>query len=307
MLSLGTLIHHLRFLRRIRSIAFDYFQRLADFVIKLDRIVCSCFPVADTIFNMLEIRADYSLTAPSVYRTVATRLIDRTRKLNILSYVTHGAAIDTTYPSWVPRWDMPTGGVEILTAFPNHEYQASSDMEHTLHISSEYADHLTVEGVCFSSISVVSDVISQTWFLKSNPDQPALDNARALALKDQDRRAYIATLTTGRLGHVDREHSTFIPGEIQWSAAAAAALRACYGRRQFVMENGAVGIGPAAMQTRDVVCVLFGGCVPYILRATDTDGLYRIVGESYVQGMMQGEVIKEWKAGKFAKQRFTLC
>jgi hypothetical protein len=309
MLSLGTVFHYLRFLRRIRSIAFDYFQRLADFVTKLDRIICSCFPIADTIFNMLEIQADYSLTAPSVYRTVATRLIERTRKLNILSYVTHGAAIDTTYPSWVPRWDMPTGGVEILTAFPNHGYRASSDMEHTLHISSDYADHLTVEGVCFSSISLVSDVISQTWFLKSNPGQPALDNARALALKDQDRRAYIATLTTGRLGHVDREHSTFIPGEIQWSAAAAAAvaLRACYGRRQFVMDNGAVGIGPAAMQPRDVVCVLFGGCVPYILRATDTDGLYRIVGESYVQGMMQGEVIKEWKAGKFAKKRFTLC
>ena len=61
------------------------------------------------------------------------------------------------------------------------------------------------------------------------------------------------------------------------------------------------------MQTRDLVCVLFGGCVPYILSATDTDGLYRLVGESYVQGMMQGEVIEEWKAGKFAKQRFTLC
>ena len=181
---------------------------------------------------MLEIQADYSLTAPSVYRTVATRLVERTRKLNILSYVTHGATVDTTYPSWVPRWDMPTGGVEILTAFPNHEYRASSDMEHTLDISSEYADHLTVEGVCFSSISLVSDVISQTWFLKSNPDQPALDNARALALKDQDRRAFIATLTTGCLGQVDREHNTFIPGEIQWSAVAASALRACYERTE---------------------------------------------------------------------------
>ncbi|KAH8691727.1 heterokaryon incompatibility protein-domain-containing protein [Phaeosphaeriaceae sp. PMI808] len=305
MLSLGTVIHHLQFLHRTRSIALDYLQRLADFVMKLNRMVWSRFPVADTIFNMLEIRADYSLTAPSVYRTVATRLIERTRKLNILSYVTHGAAIDTTYPSWVPRWDMPTGGVEVLTAFSNHKYRASSDMEHTLHISSEYADHLTVEGVRFSSISFVSDVISQTWFRKSKQDQPVLDNALAPAFKDQDRRAYIATLTAGRLGHVDREYGTITPGEIQWSTAAA--LRACYGRRQFVMENRAVGIGPAAMQTGDVVCVLFGGCVPYILRATETDGLYRIVGESYVQGMMQGEVIKEWKAGKFAKQRFTLC
>ena len=143
-----------------RSVALEYFQRLVKYVTKLDRTVCSRFSIADRVFNMLEIQADYSLTAQSVYRRVATRLIERIRKLNILSCVTHSAAIEITYPSWVPRWDMPTGGVEILTAFPNQEYRASSNIEHALYVSSDYADHLMVDGVCLSSISLLSDVIS---------------------------------------------------------------------------------------------------------------------------------------------------
>ena len=100
MLPPGTVIYCLQFHRHIRLIAFDYLQRFANFIIKLDRIICYCSLVANTVFGMLEIRAEYSLTSPSVYRMVATRSIERTKKLNISSYVTHSAAIDTTYPSW---------------------------------------------------------------------------------------------------------------------------------------------------------------------------------------------------------------
>jgi hypothetical protein len=65
-----------------------------------------------------------------------------------------------------------------------------------------------------------------------------------------------------------------------------------YGRRLFVTENGHLGIRPAAIQDGDIVCILFGGSVPYVLRATDTDGLYRVVG-SYVHNIMQGELIEK--------------
>lgn len=76
---------------------------------------------------------------------------------------------------------------------------------------------------------------------------------------------------------IDQDNVTNLPDKFRWIIAAA--LHVCYGRRQFVMENGYIGLGPAAMQNGDILCVLFGGSVPYVLRATDTNGLYRVIGE----------------------------
>lgn len=227
----------------------------------------------------------------------------------------HGDTIDITYPSWVPRWDIHTDGIEILTMLPSNEYRSSANMEHTLRISSRQADHLTVEGVRFSAVSSTSEVITTAQFPQLNANRLTIDNVRAIASSDRERgsiyptgdsmlRAYVATFTAGRLGHIKRE-SASLPDEPRWTVTTA--LRACYGRRQFVTENRYIGIGPAAMKKGDVVCVLFGGCVPYVLRETDTDGLYRVVGESYVHGIMRGEVIERWRREEFAKDRFILC
>lgn len=142
-----------------RSVALEDFQRLVNHVTKLDRTVHSCFLIADRIFNMLEIQADHSLTAQSDYRRVAMRLIERTRKLNIFLH----------YPRCCNWYNLsilgttvgPTGCVRTLTAFSNSEYWALSDMKYTLlHISSNYGYHFTFKSFCFSSISLVLNVIS---------------------------------------------------------------------------------------------------------------------------------------------------
>ncbi|KAK3690464.1 heterokaryon incompatibility protein-domain-containing protein [Podospora appendiculata] len=57
------------------------------------------------------------------------------------------------------------------------------------------------------------------------------------------------------------------------------------------------GLGPAAMREGDVVVVLFGGVVPFVLRrVVDGDGEegegWRLVGECFVPGLMQGEAVE---------------
>ncbi|KAF2441203.1 HET-domain-containing protein [Karstenula rhodostoma CBS 690.94] len=62
-------------------------------------------------------------------------------------------------------------------------------------------------------------------------------------------------------------------------------------RRLFVTSTGHLGLGPAGMMSGDVVVVLFGGRVLYVLRRVD-DVCWRFLGECYVDGFMYGEAMQ---------------
>ena len=65
------------------------------------------------------------------------------------------------------------------------------------------------------------------------------------------------------------------------------------------------GLGPMAMEVGDVVAVLFGGHVPYVLRRAE--GMYRLIGGCYVHGIMHGEALRAWKGGGGQEETFELC
>ena len=63
--------------------------------------------------------------------------------------------------------------------------------------------------------------------------------------------------------------------------------------RVFVTPRGLAGLGNHAIEEGDVVALILGTCVPYILRpvasGTSTTRQYQLVGECYVHGIMNGE------------------
>ena len=58
----------------------------------------------------------------------------------------------------------------------------------------------------------------------------------------------------------------------------------------FITEQGHVGVGLGKMQEKDVIYILFGSKVPYIFRPVD-QGRYSLIGEAYVYGVMDGELV----------------
>ncbi|KAF2489605.1 hypothetical protein BU16DRAFT_531133 [Lophium mytilinum] len=68
-----------------------------------------------------------------------------------------------------------------------------------------------------------------------------------------------------------------------------------YARRFFVMDDGLMGVGPTAIEEGDLIAVLFGGKVPYIIRPAEKG--YRFLGECYVHGLMKGEGAKRRDSG----------
>ncbi|KAL5320039.1 hypothetical protein ACEPPN_013098 [Leptodophora sp. 'Broadleaf-Isolate-01'] len=63
------------------------------------------------------------------------------------------------------------------------------------------------------------------------------------------------------------------------------------GKRPFMTKQGWIGMGPERMLQGDVVAIIAGAAVPFILRVDD-QGHHRLIGEAYVQGVMDGEAVE---------------
>ena len=106
--------------------------------------------------------------------------------------------------------------------------------------------------------------------------------------------------------------STPDPGTLlsgnSWRRFMVDAAQACHGRRFFPTKSGYFGLGPAAIggwQNGEMLCcVCFGASVPFILQKHEN--IYRLVGEAYVHGLMDGEAIEMWKRGELDAVDFTL-
>jgi hypothetical protein len=60
------------------------------------------------------------------------------------------------------------------------------------------------------------------------------------------------------------------------------------GKESFCYPNGFLGLGPAEVESGDVVCILSGGNLPYVVRPLGQDE-FTFLGPSYVHGIMNGE------------------
>lgn len=76
-------------------------------------------------------------------------------------------------------------------------------------------------------------------------------------------------------------------------------------RRMFIrLANEWRGVGPFTVREGDIVVVLFGSRVPFVLRQQgDT---YRLIGDCYMHGLMDGEAIQMWKDNQLRVEEFRI-
>lgn len=72
----------------------------------------------------------------------------------------------------------------------------------------------------------------------------------------------------------------------------------CIQKCMFRMANKQIGLCPACTATDDLVVILFGGLVPFVLRPAREDGIFHFIGECYVDGVMYGEAIRDGVANQ---------
>ena len=72
------------------------------------------------------------------------------------------------------------------------------------------------------------------------------------------------------------------------------AIGRLYYKRRFFRSRKGMGLAPESALEGDQIWFLSGGSVPFLLRQL-SDGIFRLVGECYVHGFMNGEIKKEFK------------
>lgn len=77
-------------------------------------------------------------------------------------------------------------------------------------------------------------------------------------------------------------------------------------RKFFVTQDGLYGMGPHLLEQGDLRCVLFGADLPFIIRRTGVIEQYRLIGQCYIRGVMDGEVICMWREGLLQTQTIVL-
>jgi hypothetical protein len=81
----------------------------------------------------------------------------------------------------------------------------------------------------------------------------------------------------------------------------------CPLRRFFITKTGYWGLGPGVMCAGDKCWILYGARVPYILRPWGGQGRYKLAGECYVYGLMEGQAMDMLNCGEIIEEWFTIC
>ncbi|KAF1959328.1 HET-domain-containing protein [Byssothecium circinans] len=249
-------------------------------------------------------------------------------------------------PSWVP--DFGPRAIRPISSFPDlvrGELQrtfltAGPDRSRPLSTIQFEDDHrtLTLQGRSFDVVSHCGPIFpfSDDIHLAGRATEPILSHWKKMAMNTQfgtyhsriaREEAFWRTILTDRQieGLHFKENAGWnpaqrLPLEIQYIPPknvkeeqellqAMENRGLClYGRRFCITRKGHFCLLPPTASEGDLICVLLGGEVPYILRRIDNQSpdFYTMVGECYVHGIMDGEAITDILEGKDVCDIFRL-
>jgi hypothetical protein len=248
-------------------------------------------------------------------------LLDR-QEVKVFSEVRHGRSVPEDKTSWMPDWNNRN---HYVIGVSTHTMKGDV-LPSVRRPICDFANCLAINGIVVENIfAIMSNELNHL-------DLMDVTSARSLCTfserlqKEHDSDTVACTLTAGfASGHfIVSDYSAHIasfnvflawdpeqaklPLDMKSSEAMAAAgyfkLAPHHMNRRiiFTTSKGELGLGPGVVKEGDIVAVLFGGNVSYVLRPV-SDNHYRIVGEYYFHSIMEGQAVEEWKrSGEPAKE-----
>jgi hypothetical protein len=75
------------------------------------------------------------------------------------------------------------------------------------------------------------------------------------------------------------------------------------GLRFAISLGGFYALIPPCAREGDLLCIIFGASTPFIIRPVPvSDSHYQLVGETFVSGAMEGEIVKGFRGGDFVEK-----
>ncbi|CZR68827.1 uncharacterized protein PAC_18727 [Phialocephala subalpina] len=257
-----------------------------------------------------ELVPDYTKPVRAVYMEAVSAILCRSDKQCLLSFL---GQVKIPGQDWLPTWKVNKLEYSMFGVYWDGEmaigaYNPCSDVWTDVHIQDSV---LKVSGLCFDTVDKVYPVFREMTHVPEEtilrfwmPSNPRDSYPSSGTVEEAFYHTLVADLKIGpskdgfsRGVSFDWELAAKSDSELDLEATRKrdemlASLRVvCWARRLFWTSNGYIGIGPPSMKRNDMVCVLGGGQVLYILRQEEPD-VFTFVGECYLHGMMDGQAMK---------------
>jgi len=248
-------------------------------------------------------------------------------------------------PSWCPRWDkgMPTVPVATVSSAGNYKAGGPANSFRAKLVGSE---ELEIRGFVFDSISKFSKTFTTTNLAVNRQDgrryaEPELlrfldsviqwEKSSPSAAYPNTMHAFALTcLMDTRIAHGKERYkrlSNYMTKALDCSAGSyeEIAMRVDWqpfvqedvtvfersvrvnlnSRNMFITTRGYFGLGGNEIREGDLCCIVYGSKVPVILRKVE-DASYILIGDSYIQDLMQGEALTMMRDGEFKEESFII-
>jgi hypothetical protein len=230
--------------------------------------------------------------------------------LDIIGYAPHKNILDSAgLPSWVPQWCSPS--LQIFLAAYNYWASANYPAMASFHPNSQGESDriLRVEGI------FIDQVAAETTLIDSEGGRIGESVGRRLSLINIDLEGGTAKDPVYFTGEeiIDAFVSTMhlgIYGERADNMGTFAGLRnndrlsTATGLSFFRTPRGYIGLTNAIPLPTDLIAVISGASVPFILRRINDR--YKLIGEAYVHGFMRGRAVRWMKSRRLKTEFFDI-
>ncbi|KAH7151347.1 hypothetical protein DER46DRAFT_638924 [Fusarium sp. MPI-SDFR-AT-0072] len=296
---------------------------------RLDRIYAILgLPSRHTGPGRMSIPPDYRLLPDGLYSRVFYWVYQtHDEPLEILSAIRHTSLFYPDFPTWIPRWHVKPIRSIGISHRASMKFDASAGWKPKPPAKlawSRNERHLILQGFVLAFVTSAhrvfptastKDRLSRHKKLKTH--NTGLNHWLNVHVRSHDdiqaRLPLILTAGQDWYGNVLKEQKSIdehTVSFVKWSQGyfrnakpcdeeavryGQAVNNVCRDRQIFTATNCLLGLGPNLLRKGDLICVVAGGSVPYILRPLSDDTFY-FVGECYVAGYMFGEAVAEWRS-----------
>jgi hypothetical protein len=279
--------------------------------------------ISDKVYGMLGlarglyqgiILPNYQLPAQEVFERTTLELIKRTGSLEVLSHIPKAGERNLDLPSYVPDWTVLAKEDYFYTDWLNwvahlHLWRASGNTIAELKVISSGA--IALRGMIVDKIvqvgsvpgTVIPGVFLEELKTLANPvntENPSVFWSTICGTLEnyfdtcRDNRPFYRRIEQPTDYRNFETWATWYPSySAHGMTAEVLSVHRPFkvltaGRKFAVTRDGRLAWCPVKSQAGDVIAVLNGGTVPFVLRPND-GGRYSVVGDAYVQGIMDGD------------------
>lgn len=281
---------------------------------------------------------DYSVTTTECYRRVAGKLLSEWHDLRVLSWVYHSSVFASNWPSWVPNFDETDVNIFIGSREPRLKGKERPSLVDIFESVTDEKQCINIPGLRVDAVDREVEEYANLGNLKVDRHAPTHLQAVLRTLSRLYDDAYLAStlgnwqkelpLDCGRIANLVSEYRTFMKRDfVQHMYLEALLTRLSFdsessfkpdadrffcrclkdrtGRTLFITSTGMLGLGPKVALPGDIVVVLHGASVPFVLRPAD-NGFWRLVGECYLYEVNEGRFHRKWEEKGSVSERFCI-